>query len=260
MVANLPQTTQQFESPYLGQVESDVTSNLQRQGALNAQTIAGNAVGANAFGGTRQGVQTALNASETQRNIGQAVDTIQQQGWNTAMNAALSAAPQLANIAGAGQNALLQGAGAELGVGNQQQGQTQAGYAQALSNWNAAMGWPYQQLGVMESALTSTPYGGSTTATQPYNQNTAANLLGTAAAAMPLANSLYNAGSSAYNSIFGPTTDTGAWLDTSGGLSGAGTTGIGDTGWLTSAGTAPDASWFGNFGGSSAADAAASAY
>jgi hypothetical protein len=194
MLRNLPQTTAAWENPYLKQVEGDVVSNLQRQGAVNAETINANAANANAFGGTRQGVQSAINASETQRNIGQATNQIQAQGWNTAMDAVLKAAPQMANIAGAGQNALLQGAGAELSVGGLEQGQTQAGIAQSIADYQAARNWPYQQLGLMESALTSTPYGGTTTSQQPYHTNLGAQLLGTAGTAIPVGAGLYDLG------------------------------------------------------------------
>lgn len=187
-VQNLPQTTQSLLNPYLANVEGDTVSNIQRAAALQGQTEAGNATAAGAYGGTREGVQQGLIASEAQRNIGQAVNQIQSQGYNTAQNAALSQAAAEGNIASAGQTANLQGISALNQVGQQQQTLQQAQYASALQQWQAQQNYPYQQLALMQSALAGSPYGNSVTSQQPYTPaNTAEQMLGLGISAAPLA-------------------------------------------------------------------------
>lgn len=204
-VQNLPQTTQSLLNPYLTDVENAAVSNIQRQGALAGQQLAGSAVGQGAFGGTRYGIEQALNASETQRNIGQTVAGIESQGWNTATQQALAQAQEMGALASGGQNALLQGAQAAVGAGGAEQTQQQAVINNQVQQWEAQQQWPYQQLAIQEGALSGTPYGTSTTNTQQYNQNRTANTMGNIAADVGLGSSLYNLGSGLFSSggLFG---------------------------------------------------------
>ena len=237
-VQNLPATTQSLLNPYLANVEGDAVSNIQRSAALQGQTVAANAVGAGAYGGTREGVQQGLIASEAQRNIGQAVNQIQSQGYNTAQNAALQQALDEGNIASAGQTANLQGISALNQAGQQQQTLQQAQYASAMQQWQAAQNYPYQQLALQQSALAGSPYGNTVTSSQPYNSNTAAQMLGLGISAAPLAimgaNALMPAASTA---MAAPTTLAG--------------------GALTDAALAAPASSIGAFGGTAVAAPAA---
>jgi hypothetical protein len=186
-IQNLPQTTQSLLNPYLANVESDTVSNMQRAGALQGQTQAANAVAAGAYGGTRDAVQRAEIGSETQRNIGQAINQIQSQGYNTAQQAAFNQAAAEGNIASAGQTANLQGLSALNQVGQQEQTLQQAQYASALQQWQAQQNYPYQQLALQQSALAGSPYGSAVTSSQPYTSNTAAQMLGLGLSAAPLA-------------------------------------------------------------------------
>jgi hypothetical protein len=186
-IQNLPQTTQSLLSPYLSSVEGDTVSNIQRASALQGQTQAANAVAAGAYGGTRDAVQRDMLASETQRNIGQAVNQIQSQGYNTAQQAAFNQAAAEGNIASAGQTANLQGLSALNQVGQQEQTLQQAQYAAALQQWQAQQNYPYQQLALQQSALAGSPYGSAVTSSQPYTSNTAAQMLGLGLSAAPLA-------------------------------------------------------------------------
>jgi hypothetical protein len=185
-VQNLPQTTQSLLNPYLANVEGDTVSNIQRAAALQGQTEASNAIGAGAYGGTREGVQQGVIASEAQRNIGQAINQIQSQGYNTAQQAALSQAAAEGNIASAGQTANLQGISALNQVGQQEQTLQQAQYASALQQWQQQQNYPYQQLALQQSALAGSPYGNAVTSSQPYSSNTAEQLLGLGISAAPL--------------------------------------------------------------------------
>jgi hypothetical protein len=184
---NLPQSTQSLLNPYLGSVEADTVSNIQRASAQQGQVNEANAVASGAYGGTRDAVQESQLASETQRNIGQAINTIQSQGYTTAQQAALAQAAAEGNIATAGQAAELQGASALNQVGQQQQTLQQAQYASALQQWQAAQNYPYQQLALQQSALAGSPYGNTVTSSQPYTSNEAEQLLGLGISAAPLA-------------------------------------------------------------------------
>lgn len=191
-VQNLGQTTQSLLNPYLGSVEQDTVSNIERQGQQTLQQQDANAVAAGAYGGTRQAVTDSLINSETQRNVGQAVDQIQQQGWDTASQLALQQSSQLANLASANQSSSLQQLGALASVGQAQQQQTQAEYSNALQNWQTAQNWPYQQLAIAQGSLAGTPYGSTVTGSQPYNSNSLAQDLGLGAASIPALSTLYN--------------------------------------------------------------------
>jgi hypothetical protein len=246
-IQNLPQTTQSLLNPYLANVEGDTVRNIQRAAALQGQTQAAQAVGAGAYGGTRDAVQQGVLASETQRNIGQAINQIQSQGYNTAQNAALNQAAAEGNIASAGQTANLQGLSALNQVGQQQQTLQQAQYASALQQWQAQQNYPYQQLALQQSALAGSPYGSAVTSSQPYTSNTAAQMLGLGLSAAPLAimGANYLSAPAAATAMAAPTTLAG--------------------GALTDAALAAPASSIGAFGGTAvpaafgAADAAGAA-
>jgi hypothetical protein len=186
-VQNLPATTQSLLNPYLKNVEDAAVSNIQRQGDISRTNLQSGAAGQGAFGGTRYGVEEGLLDSETQRNIGQTVAQIQSQGWNTAMDAALKQSGAEAALATGGQQAALTGAQAAIGAGGAQQTQQQAELNDALQRWQAQQNWPYQQLAVAQGGLQGTPYGTTTSSSQPYAQNQTANLLGNVGAGLGLA-------------------------------------------------------------------------
>ena len=198
---NLPGATQSLMSPYLSNVENAAVSDIQRQGAISGENLASGAVGQGAFGGTRYGVEQGLLDSETQRNIGQTIAGIQSQGWNQAMTQAQGQAAEEGALATQGQTAALTGAGAAMTAGGVQQTQQQAQDAAALQQWQQQQNWPYQQLAIQQGALAGTPYGTTTSSTQPYAQNSTANLLGNIGAGLGLA----SAGSNLFSSggLFG---------------------------------------------------------
>ena len=191
-VSNLPAAAQSLLNPYLEQAGGDVVSNMLRTGAMTGQQLSGQAAAANAFGGTRQGVMEANLASETERNVGQALTTLQQQGWNQAMANAFNQASSLGQLASAGQQANLQGINALWQAGSAEQTQNQAQLQDAYQRWQQAQEWPYQQLAISQSALAGTPYGTTTKASQPYSSNPLAQGLGLAASALPAVNQLAN--------------------------------------------------------------------
>jgi hypothetical protein len=103
------------------------------------------------------------------------------------MDAALKQSGAEAALATGGQQAALTGAQAAIGAGGAQQTQQQAELNDALQRWQAQQNWPYQQLAVAQGGLQGTPYGTTTSSSQPYAQNQTANLLGNIGAGLGLA-------------------------------------------------------------------------
>jgi hypothetical protein len=95
---------------YFNPYQSYVTDEIARQGQMQQNQLAGQAVQAGAFGGGREGVQQAELQRATQANIGQA----QAQGFQSA-----------AQLAAQQQQAQLAGGQALLGAGAQQQAMQQ---------------------------------------------------------------------------------------------------------------------------------------
>lgn len=165
--SNLTTTAQGLLNPYLDQVESYGVGQVQRQGALAQNQLAAQAAQAGAFGGTRFGVQAGVLSAETARQAGDLSAQIRSQGWDTAVNTALQQAGTVANLASQGQTAGLTSASALSQAGAQEQNQNQADINALIQQWQTAQNYPLQQLAINESALTSTPYGGTSTSTQP---------------------------------------------------------------------------------------------
>jgi len=199
-VANLPATTQSLLDPYMAKVGGDVTSNMLRASAAATNDVNANAAATGAFGGARNAVEKATIASETQRNIGQAVNQVATQGWNTATGTALQQAQTMGDLATKQQTAALTGAQALQQTGQQQQTMTQAQYADAINKWQQQQNWPYQQLAILQSALAGSPYGTTVQSAQPYNYNPAASAIGAVSASIPLISGLPGA----INSLLNP--------------------------------------------------------
>ena len=145
-----PAMAQQFMNPYQQQVIDEALKQINRQGQIQQQNLAAQAVKSGAFGGTREGVQRAelgRNLAEAQN---QAIIGGLQQGYGQALGAAQQAFEsqrqrQLATgqaLAGIGQAQSQQGVlGAGL-LGQQagllgQQAQLQSGIAQGIGSLGA---------------------------------------------------------------------------------------------------------------------------
>jgi hypothetical protein len=184
-------------SPYMNPYTQDVINKtlpiMQQQLGREQSGISALATQQNAFGGSRMGVeqgvaqaQGALNMAQmaaqlNQANYGQAVgqattdigNNLAAQNANQGYN--LQAAGGLANL---GQQAQLSQARnfEELmtaGAGEQQQQQNVINAN--MQQFQQAQQYPYQQLGVLQSALGMTPYGQATSGTSTGTQQTAAN-------------------------------------------------------------------------------------
>ena len=124
----------QFMNPYTKQVTQNTLADLERQRQMQMNTLGAQASGARAFGGSRQGVAEALTNEAFARQGAQAFGNLQQQGFNTALQAAqaqqgrqMAGAAQLGQL---GQQAF--GTGQAIQQQQAQQGLLQQGLQQSL--------------------------------------------------------------------------------------------------------------------------------
>jgi hypothetical protein len=169
----------QFYNPY----QSYVLDEINRQAAQQKNQLSAQAVQAGAFGGGREGVQQAELQRATQQNIGQA----QQQGFNTALQAAQQqqqvglGAGQALLGAGAQQQAMQQGDIQSLlqAGGIQQQLGQQALEASRQTQLQQAYE-PYQRTEFLKNIMTNLPTTqSSVTATTAPGSNPLAQAVGT---------------------------------------------------------------------------------
>ena len=204
-MAQDPRSMQGFMSPYMQNVVDYQKQSALRdygigQGMRNQQ-----AVGAGAFGGSRQ----AIMNSEAQRNLNSQLQGIEatgsqnafqnaqqaqqfganlgMQGYQTGLqglNTSLQGAGQLASIGGQQQASDLARLQAQQQVGAQQQSLEQNKINQAIGNYATAQQYPFMQLGIMNSMLRGLPLQQTTTASYQQQPSTAQQLTGLGGAAM----------------------------------------------------------------------------
>lgn len=201
-----PSQAQQYMDPYQQNVTQDALKEMDRQGAMAQNQLAGQAVGAGAFGGSRFGIQQAEQARNLQdiksrrifedmsRNYQQAVGAMQ--AANTQRTQQAQGFANLGNVAsGIGQRTgalgqAQQGAQAAdvqqlMGIGGMQQQLQQQGFNTGYQNQLNAMMEPYRRLSYGQQMLQGlAPMGGTTQqtiapmpTTNPYVQ--AAGTMGT---------------------------------------------------------------------------------
>jgi hypothetical protein len=168
--ANLPSTAQSLLNPYLGAVEQPALAAIAQQGAIDQNDLASKAAGAGAFGGTRFGIESAIQASQTAQKAGQTSAQIRSQGWDQAVSTALASAQQQGALASAGQAAGLSGASALSAAGLQEQQQQQSLLSSDAQQWLDEQQYPAQMLALRESSLQATPYSTTQTSSQPINK------------------------------------------------------------------------------------------
>ena len=178
---------QPYMSPFTSSVINATLPLMQQQNALSQNQQQNAANSANAFGGSRQGVQQGVAQAQGALNIGQMAAQLNQANFGQAQAAATgdisrNLAAQQSNQ-GANQaniNSLIQASGGLGALGSQaQQNQRQqfleqstAGAAQQqqaqnqitanMNQFNQANQYPGTQLGILQSALGMTPYGSTT--------------------------------------------------------------------------------------------------
>ena len=178
---------QPYMDPYTQSVINTTLPLMQQQNALTQNQQANAANSANAFGGSRQGVQQGVAQAQGALNIGNMAANLNNQNFQQAQaaatgdisrNLAAQQSNQQANQANI--NSLISAAGGLGGLGNaaqtnqrqqflelstagaQQQQQAQNQIGAQMGQFAQAQQYPGQQLGVLQSALGMTPYGSTT--------------------------------------------------------------------------------------------------
>jgi hypothetical protein len=204
---------QQYMNPEVAQQESSQDALIQEQGNVSNQQTAGSATAAGAYGGARQGVQTALNNQYTGMTMANTNANIESNAYNTALGQTNTNNQLLQQAAEANQNAGLtanqQGitAGMVLGqLGGEQQANATGNAENVINSGSAAQSvqqqqdtaaynqymqqlmWPYQQLSALEGATYQGNAGGSTTS--PLYSNTLGQVAGLGMAGLGMAGSM----------------------------------------------------------------------
>ena len=212
---------QPYMNPYPQSVINSTLPLMQQQNALAQNQGANQANSANAFGGSRQGVQQGVAQAQGALNIGQMAAQLNQANFGQAQTAAtgditrdLSAQQSNQQANQANINSLIQ-AGSGLGTlgsqaqqnqrqqflelstaGAQQQAQAQNQIQANINQFNQAQQYPGQQLGVVQSALGMTPYGSTTmgSSTGQTQQTTTPSLMSDVTGGLQALGSLTGAG------------------------------------------------------------------
>jgi hypothetical protein len=179
-----PNAIQSYMSPYMQNVVDYQKSQALRDYQIGAPMRARAAVGAGAFGGSRQAIESA----EAQRNLMSQLQGIEAQGRQGAFQQAQQAQQFGANLGLQGQQAALGGLGAatqaagalgqlggqQLGaqkeiiglqsqMGKEQQAMEQSKINQAIQDYAIAQQYPFMQLGIMNAMLRGLPLQTQTT-------------------------------------------------------------------------------------------------
>lgn len=201
-----------YMSPYTQNVENQALARLDDQRRIALNRTGDQAASAGAFGGSRHGVMEGVTNAEAAREAGMLSANLRDQAYRQGLAAMesdfsrdmaaqqlnqaaglaggdlrLRGAGMLGDLAGAGQNAFLQGSQAALAAGNQRQAQTQLGYDADMARYNELRGYPIEQLDIRLNALGMTPYGQSGSQTTPLQSNYGMSAIGGALAGAQLA-------------------------------------------------------------------------
>ena len=162
----------QFMNPYTQQVTQNTLADLERQRQMQMNTMGTQASRAGAFGGSRHGVAEALTNEGFARQGAQAFGNLQQQGFNTALQAAQN--QQQMQMGGAAQTGALASQAFNTGQAIQdrqeRQGLLQQGLQQALidaakQQYDSYTGAPQQALSAPLAALGVAQEGNAQTTT-----------------------------------------------------------------------------------------------
>ena len=195
-----PTDFRQFMDPFTEDVIATTQADIARQGAMQQNQLAAGAVGAGAFGGSRQGIaqgEIARNVMDQQARTGA---QLRSQGFAQAQNLAQQAAQQQLKqaqltgqlgqtVAGLGtQTAALGQLGQQmgvqdintlLGIGGLQQGQAQKQLDIDKQNLLATQALPFQKIGFLSDIFKGVPSLQQTaTTTSMPRPSTSSQLLG----------------------------------------------------------------------------------
>jgi len=157
------QSVGQYMSPFMQNVMGSTVANINETNAQQQQQVLGNAIAKGAYGGDRSGIAQSELARQQNLANNATLANIANTGYNSALGQfnqmnqqglqsqlasgqlAQSGASALGNLGTMGQNAALQQAQAQYGVGGGQQQQRQAELSTAYQNYLNQIAYPYQQ-------------------------------------------------------------------------------------------------------------------
>lgn len=156
----------QFMNPYTSMVTDNALADLERQRQMQINATGAAAGRAGAFGGSRHGVAEAQTNLGFGRQGAELFGNLQQQGFNTALQAAQNQQQTQSNLAGQGF-----GFGQAIGQQQAQQGAQQQALNQQLLNaaqqqYQGFTGAPQQSLATILAALQGMPNQSTQTSTQ----------------------------------------------------------------------------------------------
>lgn len=191
------QSVGQYMSPYLQNVMGSTIANINETNAQQQQQVLGNTISKGAYGGDRGGIAQAELARQQNLANNATLANIANTGYNSALgqfnamnqlgvNAqslsnqyAQQGASGLANLGTMGQNAALQQAQAQYGIGSGQQQQRQAELSTAYQNYLNQIGYPYQQAQFEGGLISGVASGsGGTTTSTPAQPGAANQIIG----------------------------------------------------------------------------------
>jgi len=206
-MATSPEAQQAYMSPYMQNVVDYQKAQALRDYQIGAPMRARAAVGAGAFGGSRQAIESA----EAQRNLMSQLQGIEASGRQQAFQQAQQAQQFGAGLglqglqAGLGGYGQAVGAGTALGglgtqqlaaqqgiigtqaqMGAQQQALEQAKINQAIQDYATAQQYPYMQLGILNAMLRGLPLQQTTTQTYQAAPNIISQIAGAGTSAAGL--------------------------------------------------------------------------
>ena len=185
-----------YQNPYQQSVIDATMADLQQQNAMAQSQVSGNAALRGALGGSRADVARALTAGEQARAQAPILANLRASGYDRAMaaaqqdrSAASSGASLITGIGDAAHTGAYRDIASLYGMGQQQQGNQQAGLDAAYQAWTQQQAYPTQQISWLTDIASRAGggMGSSTTGTKtdpaPNPMNAILGLAGTVAGA-----------------------------------------------------------------------------
>lgn len=166
----------QYMSPYTSDVVNSTQNQFNFQNQQQQQGVVGNAISQGALGGNRVGVAEANLANAQQTAQAPVIAGLENQGYTTGLNTALTeqqaeaqGAYSVGNLGVSGQNAALTGANAQFGAGTAEQTTQQSLDSAMYQQYINQMAYPFQTtqwLAGIDTGVGS-QLGGTSTTTPP---------------------------------------------------------------------------------------------
>ena len=151
---NFGGTIQSYQDPYTQQVVGATQAEQNNQNAQQLQQVQGNAASQGALGGDRSAVAQGITAGQQQLAEAPVIANLNNQGFNTALNAAQGdswlnsqGAFSLGQLGTEAQQTGLTGANAEEGVGSLEQQEAQQQLNLPYEQFLSAEAYPFQETG-----------------------------------------------------------------------------------------------------------------